>query len=61
MINTHIEKREFDEALKRTEEGNSILFKAKKIQILFEKNKTDEVKEEIAKISESDKKKKDNF
>lgn len=36
---------EYDEALKKAGERDSILFKAKKIQILFKKGKYDEAKQ----------------
>lgn len=42
---------EYDEALKKAGERDTLLFKAKKIQILFRKDKFDEVKQELAKIS----------
>lgn len=56
IINTHIDMGEYEEALKRANEGNSLIFKAKKIQILYKKGKSDEVKQELANISDSEKK-----
>lgn len=46
---------EYDEALKKAGERDSILFKAKKIQILFKKGKYDEAKQEIATVPDSQK------
>lgn len=47
--------------MKKAEERDSLIFKAKKIQILYESNKKDEAKQEIAKVGESEKKKKENL
>lgn len=45
IINTHMDMGEYDEALKKAGERDLILFKAKKIQILYKKGKYDEAKQ----------------
>ena len=47
---------DYDEAMKKAGEQDTLMFKAKKIQILYEKQKYGETKELLASITESDKK-----
>jgi ATP/maltotriose-dependent transcriptional regulator MalT len=61
LVNTHIERGDYDEALKIAGERDTLIFRAKKIQILYERGKKEEAKAEIAKVSEGDKKGKENL
>ena len=48
-----MEKGELDKALSMSREGSTLIFKAKQIQILYQKNQKEEAKAAIASINNS--------